>query len=455
MNLSMYFRGRTSILGGTAVAVLLSLVQWSGITGSIGLVEENSMATGNIYIRGSMSFWDGNAAMILLLFTAVGGTMPYLTSNTKAVFFDKICINAKDYEQKEAGIRSLGGIIMRSKQMIVVWNDTYFERLWCVFELACFTSTHGVRSELLHLIPSTGAVATVCQSLACFFFVTMVHHVYDIKDLNNPIGTGENLAVMSGFGAFWIAYLIIFQALDSHVAAIGKFHSQLNTFSVKKCKVYDESDRPIVEGCIKVLFGSIENFDAMIRQKLAPMMKSELTLMRLDRYDAFLYCGWHHIFFMCDTAPFGCLRKSAFADFLCIVLNLFVAAPLKFAAVALMSKKLSQLLGPRVRIIVGGTTFFILDMVVWGTVVLPAWAKMESRVAQLLIALPVTCLAWRVYNPDVNQSKKDQTYTVLICCIAMLLAQVGAYHVSGVVFCVGNHCPQQNQCDVQFANNCD
>lgn len=54
------------------------------------------------------------------------------------VFFDRCCIDQVDPVRKAAGIRSIGAYLNQCDTFLLLWNDDYFQRLWCVFELACF-----------------------------------------------------------------------------------------------------------------------------------------------------------------------------------------------------------------------------------------------------------------------------------------------------------------------------
>merc|ERR1712176_207867 len=52
------------------------------------------------------------------------------------VFLDKICIHQTDKVKKRLGIDSIGGFLRNSSEMLLLWDSTYFSRLWCTFELA-------------------------------------------------------------------------------------------------------------------------------------------------------------------------------------------------------------------------------------------------------------------------------------------------------------------------------
>ncbi|CAE7663865.1 cobB, partial [Symbiodinium necroappetens] len=61
-----------------------------------------------------------------------------LESYRISIFLDKVCIHQKDEQRKTQGINAIGGILNKSRTLLVAWDRTYFSRLWCSFELAAF-----------------------------------------------------------------------------------------------------------------------------------------------------------------------------------------------------------------------------------------------------------------------------------------------------------------------------
>ena len=66
------------------------------------------------------------------------------------MFLDKVCIHQTDPQRKAAGIQAIDQFLVRSKKMLICYNDDYFERLWCCFELAARASS-GSEIEMLPL----------------------------------------------------------------------------------------------------------------------------------------------------------------------------------------------------------------------------------------------------------------------------------------------------------------
>jgi hypothetical protein len=59
------------------------------------------------------------------------------------IFLDKVCIHQTDMEKKARGIDGLGGFLRKSRQMLLLWDPSYFTRLWCTFEVAAISHLVG------------------------------------------------------------------------------------------------------------------------------------------------------------------------------------------------------------------------------------------------------------------------------------------------------------------------
>lgn len=71
-------------------------------------------------------------SLVILLFWRAKGS----------VFLDRVCIHQKDLRRKTEGVMSIGAILKASHSILVIFDETYVDRLWCVFELAAFLKAH-------------------------------------------------------------------------------------------------------------------------------------------------------------------------------------------------------------------------------------------------------------------------------------------------------------------------
>ena len=97
--------------------------------------------------------------MILLFWRAKG-----------SVFLDRICINQKDLRRKTQGVMSIGAILKASHSILVIFDETYVDRLWCVFEIAAFLKAHPDLSgpeKLMKVQPVLLGFASFSVAIAC------------------------------------------------------------------------------------------------------------------------------------------------------------------------------------------------------------------------------------------------------------------------------------------------
>ncbi|CAE6949748.1 unnamed protein product [Symbiodinium sp. CCMP2592] len=66
-------------------------------------------------------------------------------------WLDRLCVDQTDETTKSEGIAGLPTIVANSFRMLVLWDKSYFERLWCNFELSIFVKSHGLQN--LRLMP--------------------------------------------------------------------------------------------------------------------------------------------------------------------------------------------------------------------------------------------------------------------------------------------------------------
>ncbi|CAE7362283.1 unnamed protein product [Symbiodinium sp. CCMP2456] len=67
-----------------------------------------------------------------------------------SIWLDRACIHQTDHEFKRRQIQALPVFVARSSSMLVLWDDEYFQRLWCQLELATF-ARHGGAQQVQFL----------------------------------------------------------------------------------------------------------------------------------------------------------------------------------------------------------------------------------------------------------------------------------------------------------------
>ena len=81
--------------------------------------------------------------------TLTGGlvfTLFLLTwKSNRVIFYDQICIHQTDPHLKREGILSIGAFLKHSDEFLLVWDDSYAGRLWCMLELAGYLKSHALK----------------------------------------------------------------------------------------------------------------------------------------------------------------------------------------------------------------------------------------------------------------------------------------------------------------------
>ena len=84
------------------------------------------------------------------------------------MFLDKTCIDQTNDEEKRKGIVSLGYSLKNSKRMLILWDITFYTRLWCVYEFAVHLKlkSAGESDTSLRMLPAVHGAMTLFLFLA-------------------------------------------------------------------------------------------------------------------------------------------------------------------------------------------------------------------------------------------------------------------------------------------------
>ena len=156
-------------------------------------------------------------------------------SPSPSTFLDKVCINQTDAQLKLVGILKLGACLANSKRMLILYSDVYLQKLWTVYEVACFlVTTRTIQSiDILHV------------SVAPIFFFSLLFMFLTTGLSFSPVSSLIRTLLAYGVGSFMYAIL----CRNGHREFALARHRARN-FQARDAICYDEDDRPVVEGNI-------------------------------------------------------------------------------------------------------------------------------------------------------------------------------------------------------------
>eukprot|EP00438_Fugacium_kawagutii_P021197 Skav201594 [mRNA] locus=scaffold152:638227:639696:+ [translate_table: standard] len=207
------------------------------------------------------------------------------------VFLDRICISQTDHKMKAMAIFSLAGLLKKSDTMLILWDPTWTERLWCLFELAAFlkSSQDAARRTLIVRPIFIGPVSvTIFLALLAFVlpFTTM------------PLGSNGKAADVDLYliplaGAAVLGIVVAYWAVStirSYFRDLDLMKEQLLVISFDQarsacCEQQHVSstgnrllcDRKIVKECANIWFGSQEAFEETVRSQVLDILIHELS----------------------------------------------------------------------------------------------------------------------------------------------------------------------------------
>eukprot|EP00928_Gymnodinium_smaydae_P071313 TRINITY_DN54938_c0_g1_i1.p1 TRINITY_DN54938_c0_g1~~TRINITY_DN54938_c0_g1_i1.p1 ORF type:complete len:520 (+),score=40.92 TRINITY_DN54938_c0_g1_i1:164-1561(+) len=202
------------------------------------------------------------------------------------VFLDKTCIHQEDPKAQRMGIAKLGAFIHKSNHMLVLYTDVYLQKLWTVYEIACFLTFMDVRD--MTIIPVNQYLALSCGLAIIYFLQLMKPLVY--RTVVPEFGAAV-IAFFLYICGFCFVFLYRLGARDKDAT-----RRLIDQFTVSKCMCACESDRPFVYGNICKLMngaGFVQDcdeerallaFEQLVRDELLPCFKRAIVAGLWSRY---------------------------------------------------------------------------------------------------------------------------------------------------------------------------
>jgi len=248
------------------MAVKAAVATWIGL--SFALV----VSTGGPYsLGGTDMLW--LTAVLVYLPVAVFVTVLLFGQTitcgrfSPSFWFDRLCVQQSHEEVKRTTIAALPVFVASSSRMLVLGDDTYFERLWCNLELAifakCSSDPSAVQYMPLWLAPwilSTIFMDIICITIAPPLESFALDHLS--TRIQESFGEDSTMKFFVMLMLTWIfpgmCYLpAALPSFFSHVRKIRQHEltlQHMDCFNIQNAKCTRESDREIIENQVLELF---------------------------------------------------------------------------------------------------------------------------------------------------------------------------------------------------------
>eukprot|EP00435_Cladocopium_sp_Y103_P060833 s406_g22.t1 len=190
--------------------------------------------------------------------------------DSRCFWFDRICVDQQHANLKHQTIQAIPGFVAQSKKMLVLWDDTYFERLWCNYELAVHVKTTA-SPRATKIVPLWMPFWMLGQSMADIFQMGMSWTLFWIcaDTLVALLSASEETAwwLYVFFGFLYAAFC--FHKLQGHKRMLD----QMSVFDLRNAKCTIEEDRAVIEELVLNLFD--EALEPPIREAHEPLISLE------------------------------------------------------------------------------------------------------------------------------------------------------------------------------------
>ena len=202
----------------------------------------------------------------------------------KGIFLDRICISSNEKLKAEA-IFSLAGLLKHSDSMLILWDPTWTERLWCLFELAAFLQSKKDQKKQLLIRPTLSGPLHISFFLVSFAGMIPINMV--------PMDVSEPILMLANAGGVVlcasVASYVAMSTLRSYFRDLDTMKQQLLrvSFDTSRASCCDDGhrrggrrtpcDRKILKECVKQWFGSQETFEHTLRSEILEILTRDLA----------------------------------------------------------------------------------------------------------------------------------------------------------------------------------
>ncbi|CAE7606462.1 unnamed protein product [Symbiodinium natans] len=229
----------------------------------------------------------------------------------RTVFVDVLCINQYDRKQKSLALFSMPAFLKASESLLVLWDPSYTGRLWCCFEIAAFLRSRASGQKARVTVRPT-LLGPVFVSLPIALSVVVLGLAFVPLSGEDAANHAVIWPLMAGFAS--VAFYWSVTKLREFFRSVDSLHRELQQFQCKDCLCYCcavghrqadgrrmACDRRVINSCITLWFGSVENFDSAVRSEVLACLTEQLSSQVLT-YKQFVVMAvpviWHHL----DTA---------------------------------------------------------------------------------------------------------------------------------------------------------
>lgn len=206
-----------------------------------------------------------------------------------SVWLDKLCIHQIRSDLKALGVQNLDVFVACSDRMILLWDESYFSRLWCNLEIATFCAMNGgaERVDFCPLWLAPWVLNTIMLDIlsTIIFAIVMLPRGHFLDEhLGADLGLFARV-VVNMVVTYLPAVLPNSISFRSKIRTTNAMIHQIETYRLEDAQCAFESDRPLVEAQVASFFAEERGRKTMTSAQVKEGIENFNTFMRADFRD--------------------------------------------------------------------------------------------------------------------------------------------------------------------------
>eukprot|EP00929_Paragymnodinium_shiwhaense_P099596 TRINITY_DN61328_c0_g2_i1.p1 TRINITY_DN61328_c0_g2~~TRINITY_DN61328_c0_g2_i1.p1 ORF type:complete len:836 (-),score=177.31 TRINITY_DN61328_c0_g2_i1:172-2679(-) len=149
----------------------------------------------------------------------------------RMLFVDKLCIHQTMQDRKIRGIMSLSAFLKVSGRFVIIWSPRYFQRLWCVYEVASWFQQEDLKGKALELLLPATVVCTILGKLLCFMMF------WAMRVLAKTV-SDEWQGLVITLVCVWLCVFVFLFSMSAQTKALQCLDEQLTGFKVREAGTF-------------------------------------------------------------------------------------------------------------------------------------------------------------------------------------------------------------------------
>jgi hypothetical protein len=224
--------------------------KWTYFEREVGLTAMSLLALFGVFVS------------VILFFTFEG-----IFPRKKKCFLDRCSIEQESTPIKIRGIKQIPEVLAKSRSLVVLLSDDYFDRLWCIYELAIYRSAmleNPLEKKEIVFVPLRIVLLILLLTLVDLIATTLFRS--NIRSYISRNNADAFQWISIAFSATTAALIYFFCYLWHE--GLMRYRRQLSKFAIDQALCSEESDRTLLIADIEKRFIGRENFEEYVRTEL-------------------------------------------------------------------------------------------------------------------------------------------------------------------------------------------